>query len=290
MSRKLSVALIQFTAARDPAPNIETVSALVREAVDGGAEFVLTPEVTDMLEPSGKAGLEKAQTMDGHQALAAFRELAAEVGRWLLVGSVVVRRGSGEQSQPLANRSVLIDARGALAATYDKIHMFDVDVDDGQRYRESERFRPGEQAVIAETPWAKVGMSVCYDVRFAALYRMLAHHGAEILTVPAAFTAVTGAAHWHTLLRARAIETGSFVLAPAQTGTHAEGRQTFGHSLVVDPWGEVLADGGTDPGIVRADIDLDAVSEARRRIPSLRHDRPFLAPEPSDRGIVLAGD
>jgi predicted amidohydrolase len=212
--------------------------------------------------------------------LAGLREEAARLGVWLLIGSLALK--TQEADGRFANRSFLIDDTGEIRARYDKIHMFDVDVSPEETYRESDGFRPGTRAVLAETPWARIGLSVCYDVRFPHLYRRLAQAGAQILTVPAAFSHVTGAAHWEVLLRARAIETGCFVLAPAQTGTHAasrgKARRTHGHSLVVAPWGDVLADGGTAPGIVTVDLDLAEVAKARNRVPSLRHDREFDGP------------
>ena len=198
-----------------------------------------------------------------------FAELARETGAWILGGTLHVLLDDGRA----ANRSYLFDAGGRVVASYDKIHMFDVTLKDGESYRESATFRPGERAVVAASPWGGIGMTVCYDVRFAYLYRALAQAGASILTVPAAFTVPTGRAHWHTLLRARAIETGCFVVAPAQTGSHDQGRQTYGHSLLIAPWGEVLADAGTDVGFITADLDLDRVAEARGMVPSLTHDR-----------------
>ncbi len=275
MSRPVTVACVQMTAGREVGPNVAAATALIRRAHDAGAKLVLTPENTAMMEPVKPQLLAKARTEAEHDALPAFRALAAELGIWLLIGSLQVKL----DQTTLANRSFLIDDTGAIAARYDKIHMFDVDLKGGESYRESATFRAGERAVVAATPWGRIGMSVCYDVRFAYLYRALAQAGAAFLTVPAAFTRPTGEAHWHVLLRARAIETGSYVLAPAQCGEHAEGRRTFGHSLIVAPWGEVLADGGEAPGIVLAEIDPTKVEEARAMIPALRHDRGFVAPE-----------
>ena len=209
---------------------------------------------------------------------------------WLLIGSVAVdiarEPGVPEGERRLANRSYLIDAQGAIVARYDKIHMFDVDLAGGESYRESNAFRPGGEAVLAPTPWGVLGMTVCYDLRFPQLYRGLAQEGADFLAIPSAFTVPTGKAHWHVLLRARAIETGCFVLAPAQWGEHAEGRHTYGHSLIVDPWGEVLADAGEGVGIVSARIDPARIAEARRMVPSLRHDRTFATPAPSPRALA----
>ena len=274
MSQAFTAACIQVTSGRDPAANVETVSAKVRAAHASGADFIMTPETTDMMEPRRKLGFEKAQPEATHEALAAFKALAAELEIWLLLGSLVVRQSEDR----LANRSFLIDPKGGIAACYDKIHMFDVDVPDGQTYRESKAYRPGSKAVLADLPWGRLGMTVCYDLRFPALYRSLAQAGADFLTVPSAFTRVTGQAHWHCLLRARAIETGCFVFAPAQCGEHAEGRETYGHSLIVAPWGEVLADGGEEPGIVTARIEPAKVAEARAMIPALGHDRVFSPP------------
>jgi predicted amidohydrolase len=276
MSATLKVALVQTNSARDIAPNLEIVGAQIRRAVDQGAEFVLTPENVCMIEPVREQALAKALPEADHPAIPFFSALAAETGAWLLAGSLSIKTEAGK----ISNRSFLFDGKGGIVARYSKIHLFDVDLANGESYRESAQVVPGDAAVVAPSPWGPIGMSVCYDMRFAQLYRSLAQAGARILTAPAAFTVPTGEAHWHVLLRARAIETGSFVLAPAQTGTHAEGRRTYGHSLVVSPWGEVLADGGTEPGIVTATLDLDAVEVARQRIPALLHDRPFSPPVP----------
>ncbi len=275
MSARFTVACVQMTAGREVAPNVAAAGALIRQAHKAGARFVLTPENTGMMEPVKPQLLAKAKTEAEHDALPAFRTLAAELGIWLLIGSLQVKL----DQTSLANRSFLIDDKGGIAARYDKIHMFDVDLKRGESYRESATFRPGERATLAATPWGRLGMTVCYDLRFAYLYRALAQAGAAFVTVPAAFTRPTGEAHWHVLLRARAIETGSFVFAPAQCGEHAEGRKTYGHSLIVAPWGEVLADGGEAPGIILAEIDPAKIDEARRMIPALRHDRDFVAPE-----------
>ena len=265
--REFKAACVQLRAGTEIEPNIQAASDLIREAAGQGADLIVTPEMTNLLDiRPGKAKGKLVIEADDVSA-AAFSKLAMELDVWLLIGSIAVRHDSDERA---ANRSLLFAPDGTTAARYDKIHMFDVDVGDGQSYRESRSYRPGESAVIAATPLAKIGMTICYDVRFAKLYRALAQTGAELLTVPAAFTKVTGEAHWHTLLRARAIENGCYVLAPAQGGTHEDGRQTFGHGLIISPWGEVLADsGGDEPGIVYADIDLAQVADARRRIPSL---------------------
>jgi len=271
MTGTFRAACVQTNASRDIAPSVEAACELVRAARGEGADLILLPENVSMLEPRSRLVREKAAPEDEHPALAAFRDLARETGAWLLVGSLTVR----VDGDKVANRSLLLDATGGIVARYDKIHMFDVDLGDGERYRESAIFESGGRSVLAETPWGRIGMTVCYDLRFPHLYRHLAKGGARFLTVPSAFTRTTGQAHWHVLLRARAIENGCFVFAPAQCGVHAEGRRTFGHSLIVDPWGTVLADGGEDMGVVTADIDPAMESEARRKIPSLTHDRPF---------------
>ncbi|MEC8628837.1 MAG: carbon-nitrogen hydrolase family protein [Pseudomonadota bacterium] len=272
--------LIQMCAGDDPAQNAQTAAAMVNEAADQGAEFVLTPEVTNCLSSSRTHQRAVLTSEDQDITLSTLRDAAAKRGVWVLIGSLGLTTDDADGR--FANRSFLITPTGEIAARYDKIHMFDVDIGGGESFRESDGYRPGDQAVVAQTDFAPVGMSICYDVRFPYLYRDLAQAGAQILTVPAAFHPVTGAAHWHVLLRARAIETGCFVVAPAQTGTHpttrGKPRQSYGHSLVVAPWGDVLADGGTDAGIVFADIDLKQVAEARKRVPSLTHDREFKGP------------
>ena len=267
-------ACVQLTSGAEMAANIAAASRLIRQAHGDGADLVATPEMTSLMEPRAGALLDKVHREDLDPALAAFRALAESLHLWLLIGSLPIAVEDGM----VANRCFLIDAAGAIVARYDKIHMFDVDVPDGQTYRESKSYRPGEHAVVAPTPWGKLGLSICYDVRFPHLYRALAQAGAQVLSVPAAFTQYTGEAHWHVLLRARAIECGAFVIAPAQTGRHDSGRHTFGHSLIVDPWGRMLADGGTAPGVAMAEIDLAQVEAARRKIPSLQHDRPFVGP------------
>ncbi|MEL7545466.1 MAG: carbon-nitrogen hydrolase family protein [Pseudomonadota bacterium] len=264
---QLKAACVQMRAKTEIDPNIADASALIREAAANGAQLVATPEMTNLLDIRRGQAKGKLVKQAEDRSVRAFSELARELEIWLLIGSVAVRHDGDPRA---SNRSLLFEPTGKVAARYDKIHMFDVDVDDGQSYRESRSYRPGDVAVLAETPLGKIGMSICYDVRFPHLYRTLAQAGAEILTVPAAFTKVTGAAHWHTLLKARAIETGCFVLAPAQGGKHEDGRETFGHSLIIAPWGEVLADSaGIEPGVIYADLDLAKVADARRRIPSL---------------------
>jgi deaminated glutathione amidase len=285
MSGPFTAACVQMTAGREIEPNIAAASKAIREARAAGADFILTPENTTMIEPKRALLLEKAKPEAEHPALPAFQALAAETGAWLLIGSLTIRLEDGR----CANRSFLLDDAGRIAARYDKIHMFDVDLAGGERYRESASFRPGGEAVVADTPWGRVGLSVCYDLRFAHLYRALAQAGAGFLTVPAAFTRPTGQAHWHVLLRARAIETGCFVFAPAQCGEHAEGRKTYGHSLIVAPWGEILAEGGEEPGLVLAEIDPAKVEEARRMVPALSHDRSFTAPPAARPPLKAAG-
>jgi predicted amidohydrolase len=274
MSAKFRVACIQTSSGRDVAENIRTVGTLIERARGDGADLICTPENVAMIEPDRARRFEKAAPEENHPALAAFRETAAKTGAWLLAGSLAVKIGGDK----LANRSFLIDAAGNVVAKYDKIHMFDVDLESGESYRESATFRPGERAVLADTPWGPLGMTVCYDLRFPHLYRALAQAGALYISIPSAFTRPTGRAHWHVLQRARAIETGCYVFAPAQCGEHAEGRKTYGHSLIVAPWGEVLADGGEEVGIVSAEIDPAKIREARGMVPSLQHDRPFAAP------------
>jgi deaminated glutathione amidase len=275
MSAKFAAACVQMTSEREFEPNIRAAGDLVRRARDAGAELIMTPEITGMFEPKRDRHLAKATDEAANPALAAFRDLAREVGAWLLLGSTPIRI----EAERLANRSFLLAPDGAIAARYDKIHMFDVDLANGESYRESALYRPGEAAVLAALPWGTLGMTVCYDLRFPYLYRALAQAGADFLSIPAAFTVPTGKAHWHVLQRARAIENGCFVFAPAQWGEHAEGRKTFGHSLIVDPWGEVLADAGEGVGFVTAEIDNAKIAEARRMVPALRHDRVIPTPQ-----------
>jgi deaminated glutathione amidase len=267
-------ACIQLRSSDDVRDNIRTTVELIREARREGAHLVMTPENTTLMAPDGGAKLERSFNEDRDPALPAFRELAQELGIWLLIGSLAIRVSATKT----ANRSFFISPSGTIAARYDKIHLFDVDLPSGEKYRESNTVAGGEEAVLVQSPWGKIGLSICYDVRFPQLYRKLAKAGAFALTVPSAFTETTGKAHWHTLLRARAIENGAFVFAPAQGGVHANGRHTYGHSLIIAPWGEILAEGDTNPGIVMADIDPNLVVEARGRIPSLQHDRDFVGP------------
>lgn len=276
----MKAALVQLSVSDDPAANLPVTVGFVREAAAAGAGFVLTPECTNML--SSDRALQQAllRPEEADETLAALRAEAAAAGVWLLIGSLGIKTGDADGR--FANRSFLIAPDGAIAARYDKIHMFDVDVSPTERYRESEGYRPGTRAVVADAGFARLGMAICYDLRFPQLFRRLAQGGAEILTLPAAFNDTTGAAHWESLIRARAIENTCFVLAPAQCGTHAahggRPRKTWGHSLAVAPWGEVLADGGTEPGVTLVDLDLSRVAQARARVPSLTHDRAFEGP------------
>jgi predicted amidohydrolase len=267
----LRVACIQPNAKPDLATNLDEIERWIRAARTDGAQFIATPENTSGIYANRAALIGSALSEEDHPAIARFAQMARETGAWILIGSLSILLDSGK----LANRSFLFSPSGAVVARYDKIHMFDADPTDGQAYRESATFEPGRAAVVAETPFGSLGLSICYDVRFPALYNALAQGGASMITVPAAFTVPTGTAHWHVLLRARAIETGTFIVAPGQTGEHAGGRLTYGHSLIVSPWGEILADGGTAEGFVAADCDMDDVAKARRMIRSLHHTRPF---------------
>ncbi|MBO9473201.1 carbon-nitrogen hydrolase family protein [Shimia sp. R10_1] len=276
----MRVALLQMTSSDIPSDNLAVASAMLRQAKSEGAEFAFLPEVMNCLSTSRRHQKEVLQLEEDDETLPALAALCAELGIWLLIGSLGLK--TNDPDGRFANRSFVISDAGEIVARYDKIHMFDVDVSPEETYRESEGYRPGETAVVAETPFGKIGMTICYDVRFGALHRALAQAGAQILTVPAAFSHVTGAAHWETLLRARAIETGCFVIAPAQTGTHPSGqghsRRTHGHSMVVAPWGEVLVDAGVETGVTVVDVDLSLVQKARRQVPALQHDREFNGP------------
>lgn len=273
-------ALIQTTSSDDPRENLVRISARIREAANDGASFILTPEVSNCLSLSREHQDAVLQREAHDLSLAGYQTLAAELGVWLSIGSLALKTDDADGRY--ANRSFVIDPTGAVTTRYDKIHMFDVDVTKDETYRESDGYRPGTRAAIAPTPFGRLGLSICYDVRFAYLYRALAQAGAEILLVPAAFSPVTGKAHWESLLRARAIETGCYVLAAAQTGTHrasvGKQRKTHGHSLAISPWGEVLADGGPEEGTVLVEIDHAEVAQARRKIAALGHDRNFEGP------------
>ncbi|MDY0241039.1 MAG: carbon-nitrogen hydrolase family protein [Rhodospirillaceae bacterium] len=271
MTGTFTAACLQVNAGEDMMENVRVAADLTRAARSVGADLVLMPENVAMMAKGRADMVARAEPEETHRALAAFRALAQETGAWLHCGSLAVRLAGGL----LANRTYLLDGTGAVRAVYDKIHMFDVDLGAGESYRESETFLPGNRAVLASTPWGGLGLSICYDLRFPMLYRRLAQAGASFLAVPAAFTETTGRAHWHVLLRARAIENGCYVFAPAQGGEHAGGRRTFGHALIIAPWGEVLADAGEGPGFITAKIDPAQVARARGRVPSFAHDRPF---------------
>src|SRR6478752_1290826 len=265
------VGLIQMRSGRVPSANMDAAATLIGEAKTGGAEYVQTPEMTNIMEVSREKLFATIVPEEQDPNLATFRELARALGIYVHVGSLAVKVSADKA----ANRSFLIDRRGEIVARYDKIHMFDVDLSGGESYRESRTYRPGELAVLSDLPWGRLGVTICYDLRFPALYRALAEAGATMLAIPSAFTKQTGEAHWHVLNRARAIENGCFVLAAAQGGKHENGRETFGHSLIVDPWERVLAEGGSEPGVVMAQIDPAQVTQARARIPSLQHGRRF---------------
>ncbi len=270
-----AVACLQVNSGEDMAANVDAALGLAADAADAGADLILMPENVAMMTWGTAAISAAARAPEAHPALAAFREFARARQVWLHCGTLAVPAANGK----VRNRTYVIDPEGGVAAVYDKLHMFDVDLGNGERYAESATFEPGDRAVAVDLPWGRLGLSVCYDLRFPYLYRALAAAGADFLAVPAAFTQVTGAAHWHVLLRARAIETGCFVFAPAQTGTHVRDRRTYGHSLIVSPWGEILADGGTGTGFVIADIDPSEVDAARGKVPSLDHGRALGAVE-----------
>ncbi len=269
---RFHAALIQMRTGRDVEKNLLQATDLIRTAVRGGAQYVQTPEITTLMELDRAKLFVATRPEDGNPAIAHFRALARELKIWLHIGSM----GVAVAADKLANRSLLISPVGRIAARFDKIHMFDVSLPGGESYRESKNYAAGAEAVVAELPWGRLGMTVCYDLRFPGLYRALAQAGADLLAIPSAFTVKTGQAHWHVLMRARAIENGCFVLAAAQAGRHENGRETFGHSLIVAPWGDILAEGcGTEPGVIAAEIDMALVAEARGRVPSLTHDRAF---------------
>lgn len=270
-NRPFTAACVQLTSGSDMDANIRNAEGLIRAAADAGADFIATPENTNLLLLDNDERFRKVHEQNDDPGLKTFRGLAEDLHKWLLIGSLVIKVGEDK----VANRSFLLAPDGTIAAHYDKIHMFDVDLPGGESYRESSVYEAGTGVAIAGMPWGHIGLTICYDLRFPYLYRELAQRGAEFLTCPSAFTRQTGEAHWHVLLRARAIETGSFVIAPAQTGDHDCGRKTYGHSLIVGPWGEVLADGGTDVGFVTAEIDPAAVKDVRTRIPAINVDRPY---------------
>jgi hypothetical protein len=271
-----TAAMVQMRTGLLPEPSLEQAASLIREAARQGANYVQTPEVSNMMQQSRKALFEHLATEEDDRSLKAYRALAAELKIHLHIGSLALR-ASPEKA---VNRSFLIGPDGTLMASYDKIHMFDIDLPGGESYRESANYQPGETAVTADLPWGRLGLTICYDVRFPALYRALAESGAAFFSVPSAFTRKTGEAHWHTLLRARAIENGCFVFAAAQTGLHENKRETYGHSLIVDPWGTVLAEAGVEPGVIIAKIDPARVATARKTVPSLQHGRRFSVADP----------
>jgi predicted amidohydrolase len=268
---KFTVGLVQMRTGLDPKANCDAATALIRAARASGANYVQTPEMTNIMDVRRERMFATIVAEEIDPTLAAMRELARALAIYLHIGSLAIKVSPDRA----ANRAFLIDPHGEIQARYDKIHMFDVDLSGGESYRESRSYRPGEIAVVSDLPWGRLGITVCYDLRFPALYRALAEAGATMLAIPSAFTRQTGEAHWHVLMRARAIENGCFVLAAAQGGAHENGRETFGHSLIVDPWGRIVAEGGTEPGVVMGTIDLAEVAAARGRIPSLQHGRRF---------------
>lgn len=276
MTTKLDIALAQMRSGIDPERNLRDASALIREAAATGARLVATPETTHLVQKDADRAFAVMKTQDEEPAIPAFSALAKELGIHLLIGSMAIRI----DERRAANRSVLFAPDGSIAATYDKAHMFDVGLGKGETYRESDNYQAGSHLAVADIEGTKLGLSICYDVRFAYLYRRLAKAGAQIISVPAAFTKPTGRAHWEILLRARAIETGAYVIAPAQGGLHEDGRKTWGHSIIIGPWGEVVAELDHDkPGILTATLDMRKVEEARRRVPALEHDRDLEGPE-----------
>ena len=271
-----NAALIQMRSSLKPSGNIDDAVRLIGEAKAAGADYVLTPEMTNILAAKREQLFAAIMDEESDASLAALRELARRLDIYIHIGSLAIKLSNDRA----VNRSFLIDPKGEIVARFDKIHMFDVDLADGESYRESRNYRPGELAVLADLPWGRLGLTVCYDLRFPALYRALAEAGATMLAIPSAFTKQTGEAHWHVLMRARAIENGCFVFAAAQGGKHENGRDTYGHSLIVDPWGRIIAEAGTEPGMVMARIDPAEVTNARARIPSLQHGRRFEVTEP----------
>jgi deaminated glutathione amidase len=285
-ARPFVAACAQMRSGRDPLKNRDDAVALVREAAAQGAHYVQTPEMTSLVERSREALFEKIGPQERDPTLAGLREVAREKAVYVHIGSLAVLAG-----EKVANRAFLIDPQGEIVASYDKVHLFDVDLPNGESWRESRTYTGGDRAVLAETPWGYLGVTICYDVRFPALYRALAEAGASFLSAPACFTRQTGEAHWHVLQRARAVETGSFMISAAQGGKHEDGRETYGHSMIVDPWGRVLAEAGTEPGVILAEIDPAKVADARQRIPALKHGRPFkveIAPARPERQAASA--
>jgi predicted amidohydrolase len=273
--RIIRAACVQLRASDIMAENIHAASQFIREAAAQGAHFIATPENTGLMAKDGGARVQMSFAEAEDPAIPAFAALAETLNVWLLIGSLAIKVSDSKT----VNRSYLFGPDGRIAARYDKIHIFDVDLPSGETYRESNTVQPGVEVVVASLPWGRVGLSICYDLRFPQLYRTLAKAGAEMLAVPSAFTVPTGSAHWHVLLRARAIENSCFVIAPAQGGEHAGGRKTYGHSLIIGPWGEILAEAGTEPCVITADLDFAELAAIRQSLPSLRHDRAFGAPE-----------
>lgn len=270
-THKFRAGLVQMCTGRDVERNLRDAGTQIREAVAQGAHYVQTPEITSLMEMERARLFASVHAEHGNRAVNFFAELALELKIWLHIGSLPILLDNSK----IANRSFLFAPNGDVVARFDKIHMFDVALPNGETYRESKNYEAGSQAVLAKLPWGMLGLTVCYDLRFPHLYRALAKAGADFLAIPSAFTRPTGEAHWHVLIRARAIETGCFVLAAAQAGKHESGRETFGHSLIVSPWGEILAEGGVHTSVIVADLNCAEVLEARQRIPSLQHDRPF---------------
>ena len=278
----LRAALIQTRTPASQGAALEQIEPLIRQAAGEGAQLIVTPEGSNLLQRDRAKMLQVLKPLEQDALVQGVRALAAELKVWILIGSALVASSSNKDggSDKAANRAVLIDAEGQIVSTYDKLHMFDVDLPNGDRYRESSLYEPGAEARLVDTPWGKLGLTICYDMRFPQLYRALAKAGADIIAVPAAFTRPTGEAHWEVLLRARAIENGVFVLAAAQGGHHEDGRGTWGHSLAIDPWGRILGEAkGDEPGVVMADLNLDDVESTRQAIPSLKNERPFVGPE-----------
>ena len=272
MNRIFKVACIQTNSGADVQANLDNATYLAKKARDSGADLISLPETVNVMASDRVTLKLHTEPEEDNVALRAFQDLAHETGAWVLVGSLLVEVPGSEK---MANRSFLVDDKGLIRARYDKIHMFDVELGGAENHSESKYFNAGDKLILSTTPWGKMGLTICYDLRFAYLYRALAQAGAQILSIPSAFTRISGRAHWHVLQRARAIETGCYVIAPAQCGIHPGNRQTYGHSLIVDPWGETLADAGEDVGFIIADIDLTKVDEARDKIPAMKHDRDF---------------
>ena len=272
MENRLTLGLVQITSTTSVDRNAELIEPLVREAAAKGAQLISLPEVVNLVDIRKGRSIREARIETEDPCLNLLKELAAELKVWIHAGSLAIKL---EDDDRMANRAYMIDDQGEIRARYDKIHMFDVDLEGGESYRESKLFKPGEEAVLVETPWGPIGLTICYDLRFPHLHRTLAENGARVILNPAAFTAKTGKAHWHTLLSARAIETTCFIAAAAQTGSHEDGRETYGHSLAIAPWGEILVDGGEEPGVSIATLDLSQIDQVRGMVPSLSNGRPF---------------